>query len=177
MSWGGNRGLYRQFKDWDGNGGRLYGHWVQSLPKWVRDTLTIDGKPVVELDYASMQLRLLYHLAGVCTPNVDDLYQMDVMTANREDMKRVLTLSVGNATREDTLKSLRYDLHQQSRTSTSAERLYDQFWASHIAVCPHSYGSDQAVATKLQNLDSQIALRVLRIEVRLHQLCIVQGSL
>ena len=57
-SLGGNRQLYRQFSEEDGRAGRLYGHWVQSLPGWVRRNLTIDGKPTVELDYSSMQLEL-----------------------------------------------------------------------------------------------------------------------
>jgi hypothetical protein len=54
------RVLVRLFKhDWS-HGGRLYGGWWMSLPKRDRKRLTIDGEPVVELDYGQLHPSILY---------------------------------------------------------------------------------------------------------------------
>jgi len=54
------RALVRLFKhDWS-HGGRLYGGWWMSLPKRERQRLTIDGEPVVELDYGQLHPSILY---------------------------------------------------------------------------------------------------------------------
>ncbi len=54
------RSLVRLFKhDWS-HGGRLYGGWWMSLPKLERQRLTIDGEPVVELDYGQLHPSILY---------------------------------------------------------------------------------------------------------------------
>jgi len=54
------RTLVRLFKhDWS-HGGRLYGGWWMSLPKLERQRLTIDGEPVVELDYGQLHPSILY---------------------------------------------------------------------------------------------------------------------
>lgn len=159
---GGSKRLYRQFSGKDGIGGRLYGHWVQNLPSWLREGLTINGKPVIELDFGNMQLALLYAVSGVPVPDVDDLYEMPGMPADRDSMKMVLTLSVGNATREETLAAIRKKLHDENRTGPEkAERLYDTFWTCHEAVNPHRHDATNGAWAELQNLDSRIALRIL----------------
>lgn len=54
------RALVRLFKyNWS-HGGRLYGGWWMSLPKLERRRLTIDGEPVVELDYGQLHPSILY---------------------------------------------------------------------------------------------------------------------
>jgi hypothetical protein len=69
--------LYRVFNDgsW-GRGGRFYGGWWQSLPKAVRQTITINGEPTVELDFKALHPRLLYHLAKQPVPADVDPYAM-----------------------------------------------------------------------------------------------------
>lgn len=66
--------LYRVFNDgrWD-RGGRFYGGW-QNLPKAERAKITIDGEPVVELDFKAMHPRLAYHLSGLGLPSEVDPY-------------------------------------------------------------------------------------------------------
>jgi hypothetical protein len=54
------KSLVRSFKyDWS-QGGRLYRGWWIGLPKEERKRLTIDGEPVVELDYGQLHPSILY---------------------------------------------------------------------------------------------------------------------
>jgi hypothetical protein len=168
---GGSKKVYRQFSGEDGIGGRLYGHYVQGLPSAVRKKLLIDDKPSVELDYSSIQLRLAYALADAEMPELNDFYiqpeyanhEKFIRDLHREDMKAVLTRSVGNPTRETTIQSIfKYLRDSRSKaTMAKAERLYDQFWEIHSEACPHAGDNIPAAWGKLQYLDSQIALRVL----------------
>ena len=138
-------------------GERLYGHWVQWLPKDLRKQLQIDGKPVAELDYAGMQLALLYAIQGRSVPEGDPYA---VSGFSREDMKAVLTRSVGTPNREEALVAIRSQLHDENRSRKGrAEQLYDAFWNAHAEVCPHHTGNE-AAWSKLQMLDSQLALGV-----------------
>ena len=52
-------------------GGRFYGGWWQQVPGDAREHLTINGGPVVELDYAQLHPRILYAIAGLQQPEAD----------------------------------------------------------------------------------------------------------
>jgi hypothetical protein len=182
FSLGGNRKIHRQFSLEEGRGGRLYGHWVQSIPPWVRSKLTVDRKPTVELDYSSMQLVLLYAIKGVHLPDCEDLYALPSMIHSRDDMKLVLTRSVGNPTRDKTIASIGLALRDEHRRYSEAEVLYDSFWGHHAAVCTHGDSITEAAWPQLQYLDSRIALRVLGklldqgiTAIPIHDSFIVQG--
>ncbi len=54
----------RSFRDDFEGGGRVYCR-AQCISQESRKTLTIDGRPTVELDYKSHQIRILYHSRGV----------------------------------------------------------------------------------------------------------------
>lgn len=155
----GSKQLYRAFSGEDGRGGRLYGPWVQGVPSDLRQYLTINGTPTVELDYANMQLVLLYAMHGKTVPE-GDLYQIEGQ--DRDWMKIVLTASVGVATRDEALGALRRKLVEANLAREGrAEALYDVFWHYHRGVYPHGEGAE-ALWGRLQYADSQIALRVLR---------------
>lgn len=68
-------GLYRSF-NYGGfeRGGRLYGGWWQNIPKRLREKITINGRPTVELDYSCFHIRMLYHLLDITCD--DDAYQI-----------------------------------------------------------------------------------------------------
>jgi len=157
----GNKTLRRVFAGEDGRAGRLYGHWVQTLPKELRGQLKINNKPTVELDYNGMQMALLYADAGKPLPDQGDLYTIPGF--DRDDMKAVLLRTVGTATREHAVAALRKMLHEQGRSRPGrAEALYDAFWSFHADVCPHGASDSEATWARLQELDSTLALRVLR---------------
>lgn len=155
----GQKNVYRVFSEEDGRAGRLYGHWVQRLPKEFRQQLTINRKPAAELDYGGMQMALLYARTGRPMPDTEDLYA--VPGYRREDMKAVLVRSVGTASRQEALRALRKMLVDEGRHSQGREaELYDAFWGFHEGLSPHQHGNE-AVWAELQALDSRLALRVL----------------
>lgn len=156
---GGQKSLYRIFSEEDGRAGRLYGHWVQRLPQECRGRLTINGHPTAELDYGGMQLALIYARSGKPMPDIDDLYA--VPGFRREEMKAVLTRSVGTKTRAEALGALRKMLLEEGRFRKGRDTdLYDAFWGFHEGMSPHR-GENEAVWAELQALDSRLALRVL----------------
>ena len=55
---------FRVFNEDFGHGGRIYGPWIQQLPKTWRQRLLIDGQPVAEPDYPEHHTRILYALQG-----------------------------------------------------------------------------------------------------------------
>ena len=46
-------------------GGRLYGAWWENIPKELRQCITINGNPTIELDFPHLHPTLLYIEAGV----------------------------------------------------------------------------------------------------------------
>lgn len=65
-----NRTLNRIFAEGTfAKGGRFYGGWWQSVPSELRKFIEIDGRVTVELDFSSMQPRVLYAEAGAKPPN------------------------------------------------------------------------------------------------------------
>lgn len=69
--------LYRVFNNgsWTA-GGRFYGGWWMTMPSVERARLTIDGEPVVELDFKGLHPRLAYHLVGQPLPPDEDPYDL-----------------------------------------------------------------------------------------------------
>ena len=55
-------------QNWQRNG-RLYGPWVQNLPKETRRTLLLNGEPTSEPDYPALHCRLIYDLYGKPMPD------------------------------------------------------------------------------------------------------------
>ena len=65
--------MYRVFNDAEMTlGGRFYGAWWQEVPKGYRHYIMMNGKPMVEFDYANLHPRILYAEAGLTPP--DDCY-------------------------------------------------------------------------------------------------------
>src|SRR6516165_5146619 len=80
-------------ENWQRNG-RLYGCWVQNLPKENRRTLLLHDEPVAEPDYPALHCRLIYHLAG--KPMPDKPFEIDGF--ERSEVKRAFYTMVNAAT-------------------------------------------------------------------------------
>jgi len=70
-------------ENWQRNG-RLYGCWVQNLPKENRRTLLLNGESVAEPDYPALHCRLIYDRAG--KPMPDKPFEIDGF--ERSEVKR-----------------------------------------------------------------------------------------
>ena len=160
--------LSRRFTNRDGDGGRLYGHWVQQCPSVLRRYLTFYGKPTIELDFSSMQLYLLYGMADAQPPQ-GDLYGFGRI--DRDWMKSVLTKSVGAETRDEAVAALRAEMKQAaSKLMKGAETYFDVFWEHHSAVSNLLFKGQ--TWARLQYLESTIALRVLMQTIEAGITCI-----
>lgn len=72
------------------SGGRLFGGFWQSLPKWHRRKgILIDGQEVTTLDYGQMTPRILYGMEGK-TPPTTDAYSLPGLEAHRSGVKKVM---------------------------------------------------------------------------------------
>lgn len=71
-------------------GGRLWGgFWLDLSHRERMNGLTMNGEPVVELDYGQMSVRIAYGMVGG-TPTFTDAYQIAGFERHRAGIKRVL---------------------------------------------------------------------------------------
>ena len=76
-------------------GGRLFGgYWQDMTGEQRRNSLLIDGLPVVELDLSAAGLRILYGLAGAMPPDGDLYCLPDLVGAARDDVKSMISALV-----------------------------------------------------------------------------------
>jgi hypothetical protein len=80
-------------ENWRRNG-RLYGCWIQNLPKRDRHTLVLNKESVAEPDYPALHCRLLYDRAGKAIP--DRPFEIDGW--GRSEVKRAFYTMVNAAT-------------------------------------------------------------------------------
>ncbi|GAB1717055.1 MAG: hypothetical protein NTAFB05_20970 [Nitrobacter sp.] len=83
-----HRQLHRTFNDDFESGGRLYGGWWQTLPRELRKHIRINSEAVVNVDFATMHLRLAYAAAGKRVPR-GDLYDLTGTDQERLDWPRL----------------------------------------------------------------------------------------
>ena len=93
------RSLHRVFNDVEMNsGGRFYGGWWQEVPKGYRHYIVMNGKPMVEYDYANLHPRILYAEAGLIPPNdcYSDVYPKcpGWVMPNQENMRKTVKIAL-----------------------------------------------------------------------------------
>ncbi|MFK0204273.1 hypothetical protein [Agrobacterium sp. NPDC090283] len=70
--------------------GRLYGGLWQSVPKELRYKLSLDGEPLVDLDYTAMFIQLAYAHLGAPMPKGDP-YMIPGLEAYRSTVKKLVS--------------------------------------------------------------------------------------
>lgn len=142
--------LTRIFKYDYQSGGRLYCN-SQNLPKLTRQTLQINGRATVELDFKSLHPTMLYHLGKIEAP--EDCYA--VKNVNRDDAKLSLLVALNAKSRlsakQAISRSLKIKYEEAEIIMTSCESV-------HKDIKHHFYTS---AWRQLQYLDSSITVRVL----------------
>lgn len=150
--------LTRIFKGTWERGGRLYGAFWQNLPQEARLGLTINGEPVVELDYRAIQPSMLYARKGL---SLDfDPYVVPGFDIPREVGKVQFNRLINNSGKVSVTGGLVFDQETQ-RSFIDKGEFHDYIAAMKIMHDPISdcFYSDTSVT--LQRLDSSLALSVI----------------
>ncbi|MBN1175341.1 hypothetical protein JXA48_01730 [Candidatus Woesearchaeota archaeon] len=85
-------------------GGRLYGSEVQGLPKVIRHEIKINDESVVEPDYSTLHLRMLYHRKNIY-PSETDLYSFGD-EGTRKLNKAVTNIMLNSGDEESAIKAI-----------------------------------------------------------------------
>ena len=138
-------------------GGRFYGAVHLELPKKIRKQyIKINDNPTVELDFAALHIRMLYHLMGI--PYMDDPYTVLCDSDEERKIFKLAQLIAINAPDEELaikairnafrIKWIKYDL-----TNKSIGNLLTRFKEAHH---PIAIFINKGKGRELQNLDSKI---------------------
>lgn len=160
--------LHRTFNDNSfEHGGRYYGNYVTGIfskDYKFRNHLTINGQPVVELDFGNLHPHMVYQLAGEQPPE-GDMYEIDIANygENRSDVKKVLNgmlnaegQSIKQA-KNNVIASITKKLTDNYTDTATRDRLTDYMGKlidKHEAIEKHFF---TGIAKKCQRLDSDIA--------------------
>ncbi|WP_203301624.1 hypothetical protein [Marinobacter sediminum] len=147
---------YRVFSGDFRSGGRFY-CGAQGLRKGERATITVDGKPTVELDYKSLHPRLLYNAEGIAAP--EDCYSSG--SRPRELTKLVSLLSINC----DSFRQAHRALMRNAQLNSDEAREHLETYAEEHPEISHRFF--QSDWKRLQYLDSQIVDAVLTKAVAL----------
>lgn len=134
--------------------GRLYGGFWEDLPKEQRHLLTIDGEPVVDLDFASMFIQLAYCRQGLQPPS-GDLYAIPGLEEHR---KAVKSLMVSLFFRNAEARRLPAGSKEALPSGWSMERFKAAAAALHPAIA-HLF--DTNVGFELMALESEVLVGIL----------------
>jgi len=150
--------LHRVFTDNLKLGGRYYGPMWQMLSEELRKHLSIDGYPVVELDYSGLHIRMLYHLEGMD-------YRADPYgfgsKQERPYLKLVSLLMINKKTRQGLLRAMKKTFAANQLDippDEQIERMVARFNTAHDQINRY-FCSD--IGLRLQYLDSQITSDIL----------------
>ena len=141
-------------------GGRWFGPYWQSLPSDIRAALTIDGEPVVELDFRTCHLRLLAALHGflIDTETIDPFERPG---HRRSDLKLAFNVLVNASSARQARRALAAELRPDygSATNNRVRGLIEEIQTAFPALSGSWF---TAIGRRLQNIDSAICARVQR---------------
>lgn len=139
-------------------GGRLYGASWQNLPQEARLGLTINGEPVVELDYRAIQPSMLYAQKGL---SLDfDPYIVPGFDIPRDAGKVQFNRLVNNSGKRPVKGGLKFDKEEKKsfKNKDQFHRYLSAMKDMHEEISDF-FNSDASM--KLQHLDSSLALSVM----------------
>ena len=146
----GNTAYFRIFNVDFRNGGRMYGHWTQSLPKAIRKQLTINGEPVAEPDYLAHHLCILYALEGLRPPG--NPYEIEGW--DREIVKRAVLIAINAKNLASTIGAI---IYWYEIIRDKAARLVEAIKRKHKLIEKYFHSG---AGLWLQRIDSDMAERV-----------------
>lgn len=162
------RSLYRVFnRGRFDQGGRFYGHWVQTLPKDYRRRLLFDGESVCEWDFSGMAVNMLYLREGLDLPD-GDVYAAYAIPGRPDHplpkpfrnklLKTAMNALLNAGTRAEAVKAIHHDVQEKtgdpSFTPMNASLIISRFEDKHRPIA-HHFGTGVGLA--LQYDDSRVA--------------------
>jgi len=155
--------LYRAFKyNWR-TGGRIYGGWWMSLPKTMRPYLTIDGAPVVELDYQALHPSILFSRANAPMPSdpyvVGDWTSPNMRKLGKKTFNRLVNREMPDKNKRMKIRAASGD--RELLVGAVPFREYLARITTHLAPIDPWFGTGEGI--RLQYEDSMLALDVLEM--------------
>ena len=142
-------------------GGRFYGATHLQLSKNLRSQIKILEQPVCELDFSALHIRMLYHLKKIDYRN--DPYEIVCRSPEERPIFKILQLISINAKSEKiAIKAIRDDLRKRPiQANLSTQGIQDLLRRFQHAHNPIKQYFNSGVGLRLQNMDSQIADKIL----------------
>ena len=142
-------------------GGRFYDGWWQSIPSEYRQYISLNGDYVVELDYSSIHIHLLYaQIQKTC--HVEDHYVFGKLSREwRPVTKKMVNILINARSRESAVRAATdQELFKEGLPKGIADinEYIDEIYFHHDDIVTF-FGTGYGV--KLQFLDSQIAEAVM----------------
>lgn len=148
------------------HGGRFCGPWWQNIPGDLRQRLTINGFPVVELDYGSIHPRILYWREGIEPP--EDPYIVEPYgEPYREVFKKMLNTGINAATSTDAKGAVRDAIRKDGDLFRVFHRCMYNEWLNPAwdAMCrahkPIAAHIGSGAGRELQRIESDVAEHVM----------------
>jgi len=143
-------------------GGRFYGAWWQSIPSEYRSLISLNGDYVVELDYSTIHMHLLYALSKATCP-LEDHYIFGRLTKDfRSQTKKMMNILINAKSEDSAIKAAKdQELFKAGMPEgiDTIEAYVEEIYSYHDPIKKY-FGTGYGV--HLQFLDSQIALRVMQ---------------
>lgn len=134
-------------------GGRFYGGWWQGVPSRYRRYITINNRPIVEIDYSALHPMMLYARAGLSFP--EEPYEIEGIGPDYRPLIKTTFLKLVNALPG---QRIRPPYKDQLPEGWTWQQLQDVIREKHVPIKDY-LGS--GVGMELQCIDSEIAERVM----------------
>jgi hypothetical protein len=143
-------------------GGRFYGAWWQSIPSEYRSLISLNGDYVVELDYSTIHMHLLYALSKTKFP-LEDHYVFGRLTRGfRSQTKKMMNILINAKSQDSAIRAAKdQELFKAGLPEgiDTIEAYVEEIYSYHYRIKKY-FGSGYGV--HLQFLDSQIAMKVMQ---------------
>ncbi len=161
--------LYRVFNNASFcRGGRFYGGSYQQLNEIDRAKITINGSPVVEVDYSALHLNMLYHLSN---KQFDaDPYAVVDRPEVRPILKVLCLIIINSKDKSQALRAFRYEIRRNYEFQKlkkiyhlDEKDLLRKFESVHSGISNYFCSG---IGLRLQYKDSQLAESILKYFIK-----------
>ena len=149
-----HRWMYRVFNNglWR-HGGRLYGGWWQYVPSGLRNRITINTRPTVEIDFSNMQAAMIYARERLELPG--DAYNLDGIDPSYRKLIKSTFFQMINARPRQRLRAPAANKLPPDVTFDDLRTLIAE---KHAPIAGYL---NTGIGIELQKIDAEIALDVM----------------